>query len=199
MTSCSWAKACGGPLGWVCSSATNPCRSELARDGDGSGDICVEGAGLIASKLAPTGFWCHAHICIPTPHHCRSGLARDGGVSGTKNVECARLIAGKPAPTGFWCHAHICIPTPHHCGSGLARDVGVSGTKNVGCAGLIASKLAPTGDLRCSWILCSTVISVGASLLAMAVGQATLMLNVLASSRASSLLQRERWVRRHRW
>ncbi len=45
----------------------------------------------IASMLAPTGFWCHAHICIPTPHHCRSEHARDGGPD-TAGIQTAHVI-----------------------------------------------------------------------------------------------------------
>jgi len=83
------------------------------------------------------------------------------------------------------------------CGSGLARDGGVSGNKGVGCAGLIASRLAPTVVPGCHKDLCTTKPPVGASLLAMAVCQATEMLDVLASSRASPLPQLSRGVTRN--
>ena len=83
----------------------------------------------------------------------------------------------------------ISRPTPINCGSEPARDGGVSADINAGCAGFIASKLAPTmfeGVLRFRVRHRSTV---GASLLAMAECQSTSMLDVPASSRASSLPQ----------
>jgi len=86
-----------------------------------------------------------------------------------------------------------------HCGSEPARDGGVSGDIDGECArdggvsgdidgectGLIAGKPAPTGFCGVSRIWVSPQSIVGVSLLAMAVYLATLMVNVLASSRAS--------------
>ncbi|MGF6554578.1 hypothetical protein ABIA48_000958 [Pseudomonas sp. S30_BP2TU TE3576] len=53
----------------------------------------------------------------------------------------------------------------------------------------IASKLTPTVIFGCSQMLRTPANPVGASLLAMAECQSTSFLNVLASSRASSLPQ----------
>ncbi len=77
-----------------------------------------------------------------------------------------------------------------NCGSGLAREGVRSGDISVGCAGLFAGKPAPTG--YCGWSQDSGSLkskTVGASLLAMAVGLPTSLLNVPASSRASPLPQ----------
>ncbi|SEC34736.1 hypothetical protein SAMN04490187_4034 [Pseudomonas jessenii] len=74
-------------------------------------------------------------------------------------------------------------------GSELARDGGVSAGINAGCAGLIASKLAPTGFSDAHKCLSHHKTKVGASLLAMAECQPVSMLDVPASSRASSLPQ----------
>ncbi|MGF7113306.1 hypothetical protein QF017_002810 [Pseudomonas laurylsulfatiphila] len=120
----------------------------------------------------------------------RCGPAREGGVSGDGDVGCAGLFAGKPAPTGISGKHKICAWQRSRCGSGLAREGGVSGDGDVGCAGLIASRLAPTGDLWCTWKLCAAENpNVGAGLPAKAVCQSILMLEVLASSRASPLPQ----------
>ena len=75
------------------------------------------------------------------------------------------------------------------CGSELARDGGVSVNDGVGCDGLIASKLAPTGISGDHKVCVWQKSSVGASLLAMAECQSTMVLDVMASSRASSLPQ----------
>ncbi|PJH85552.1 hypothetical protein CVG87_29350 [Pseudomonas sp. WCS365] len=61
---------------------------------------------------------------------------------------------------------------------------------HTGCAGLFASKLAPTGDLRQASISRLPKSSLWEqSLLAIVVGQVARMLDVSASSRASSLPQ----------
>ncbi len=91
---------------------------------------------------------------------------------------------------------------------GLAREDGVSVYGDVGCAGLIASKLAPTvfcvvfrccEHPRSHMVFC--VVSrccehlrspVGASLLAIAVYQFAVVLNVPTPSRAGSLPQEKR-------
>ena len=75
------------------------------------------------------------------------------------------------------------------CGSELARDGGMSVNDGVGCGGLIASKLAPTGISGDHKVCVWQKSSVGASLLAMAECQSTMVLDVMASSRASSLPQ----------
>ncbi len=75
-------------------------------------------------------------------------------------------------------------------GAKLARDSGGSGCKDVGCVGLFASGLAPTEDLRQASISRLPKSSLWEqSLLAIVVGQVARMLDVSASSRASSLPQ----------
>ncbi len=72
------------------------------------------------------------------------------------------------------------------CGSELARDSGGSACIDVGCTGLFAGKpCSHTGSSVDKKLVFGTDPSVGASLLAIAVGQLALMLDVPASSRAS--------------
>ncbi|RON33624.1 hypothetical protein BK664_24300 [Pseudomonas brassicacearum] len=74
-------------------------------------------------------------------------------------------------------------------GAKLARDGIVSDDINGECTGIIASKLAPTVTSAGLKIYVQSLPPVGASLLAMASCQATTIVNVPASSRASSLPQ----------
>jgi hypothetical protein len=60
-------------------------------------------AGLIASRLAPTGGLCWIWILYSLKIECGSELARDGGGSVNEDVECAGLFASKLAPTGILC------------------------------------------------------------------------------------------------
>ena len=78
---------------------------------------------------------------------------------------------------------------PDYCGSGLARESGVSGDDDVECAGAFASRLAPTGGSVALKIVGLPRIIVGAGLLAKAVDQAMMVLNVPTPSRAGSLPQ----------
>ena len=164
------------------------CGSEPARDGGVSGDSDGECAGLIAGKPAHRVLWCVEDLG-QSAIHCGSEPARDGGVSGDIDGECTGLIASRLAPTGFCGVSMIWVSPQSTVGSEPARDGGVSGNKGVGCAGLIASRLAPTGFCGVSRIWVSPPSTVGVSLLAMAVYLAILMVNVLASSRASPLPQ----------
>jgi hypothetical protein len=75
--------------------------------------------------------------------------------------------------------------TNSQCGSWLASDDGGSGDIDVGGAGFIAGKPAPTGILARRGFRFHRITTVGVSLLAMAVGQATSMLDVPVPSRAS--------------
>ncbi len=75
------------------------------------------------------------------------------------------------------------------CGSGLARESGGSGTADIDCAGPIAGRPAPTLIYSEHGVCVRTRNPVGASLLAMAVGQSPRMLDEPASSRASPLPQ----------
>ncbi len=161
--------------------------AELARDSGGSGCIEVECAAVIASKLGShTDLGCSWHRC-PSPTPVGAELARDSGGSGCIEVECAAVIASKlGSHTDLGCSWHQC-PSPTPVGAELARDSGGSGCIEVECAAVIASKPAPT--------LISGAHGIGVhrhplwelSLLAIAVGQAALKLNVPPSSRASPL------------
>ena len=91
-------------------------------------------------------------------------------------------------PQGFAVVARFVSGT-NHCGSRLARDGGGSGDIDVGSAGPLREQARSHRVLRWSRGLCLAQITVGAGLPAMAAGQATLMLGVLAPSRASSLPQ----------
>ncbi len=75
------------------------------------------------------------------------------------------------------------------CGSELARESGGPASIDVGCADAFARKLAPTGVCALVRLCGVSQDFVGASLLAKAVGQPELMLDVLMPSRASSLPQ----------
>src|ERR1700712_3834115 len=83
----------------------------------------------------------------------------------------------------------ILRPPQIHCRSEPARESVISGDCDVGCAGLIASRLTPTGFWVASGFCVHRRSTVGASLLAKASFQATVMLDVLALSRAGSLPQ----------
>jgi len=86
--------------------------------------------------------------------------------------------------------------TNNPCGSELARESGGSVWCDVECTAIFAGKPAPTWVLGCSQIRRSPLIPVGASLLAKAVGQFDVMLNVPALSRAGSLPHGFRGVHR---
>ena len=64
-----------------------------------SGDIDIDCAAAIASRLAPTGVVVVRKICRQYRSNV-CGLARDGVVSGDIDVDCAAVFASKPAPTG---------------------------------------------------------------------------------------------------
>jgi len=120
---------------------------------------------------------------------CGSQPAGDGGGSGSIDVEADTLIASRLAPTGI-CGGYLAIcDNPDHCRSELARDGGGSGSIDVETRAPIASRLAPTGICGGTQGSRATPTIVGASLLAMTVGRAALMSRLMASSRASSLLQ----------
>ena len=126
--------------------------------------------------------WC-------APDHCGSEPARESGGSGNADVECAGAFAGKPAPTLDIVGCRDLARAANTCGSGLARECAGSGDEDVECAAVFASKPAPTGILSGMEIVGVPRIIVGASLLANAVVQAMVMLNVPAPSRASPLPQ----------
>ncbi len=88
-----------------------------------------------------------------------------------------------------WRHAWMVWVSAIQCGSEPARDGGGFVGLDVGWTGVIASRLAPTGFGGMPGWCGSPRSSVGASLLAMAVGLLASMLDGLASSRAGSLPQ----------
>ncbi len=88
-----------------------------------------------------------------------------------------------PLPQGFSGGYKICVHHPFRCGSELARDGGGSGCGDVGRATVIASKLGShRGSRVVTRFVSTTHSSVGASLLAMAMGQLAGMLDGLPSS-----------------
>ncbi len=90
-------------------------------------------------------------------------------------------------PQGAWVYKKF-AGNRKYCGSGLARESGGPVSIDVGCNDAFASKLAPTG-CGCAQNLRATENTVGAGLLAKAVGQSASMLAVMTPSRASSLPQ----------
>jgi hypothetical protein len=157
----------------ICGVTNNQCGSWLASDGGGSGDIDVGCAGLIAGKPAPTGIWAWCgfwFLRITTVGVSLLAMAVDQA----KGMSTARTLSRAGSLLqGIWGGFGICGVTNSQCGSWLASDGGGSGDIDVGCAGLIAGKPAPTGI----WAWCGfwflRITTVGVSLLAMAVGQAT--------------------------
>jgi hypothetical protein len=124
----------------------NHCGSELARDGGVSGNEDVECAGLIASKLAPTGSVAVRKICGSTPITVGASLLAMAECQVMMMLEVPASSRASSLPQVQWLYAKSAI-YPNHCGSELARDGGMSGNDDVGGAGLIASKLAPTGSV----------------------------------------------------
>jgi len=99
-----------------------------------------------------------------------------------------RLRGQARSHRGFGCAEHRGL-VPDHCGSEPARESGVSCGDDVECAGAFAGKPAPTGVSVALKVVGLPRIIVGAGLLAKAVCQAVMMLNVPAPSRAGSLPQ----------
>jgi hypothetical protein len=94
-----------------------------------------------------------------------------------------------PLPQGISVWIGICASPQNTVGAWLARESGGSGSTDVECADAFASKPAPTGSGGVHSNRAHHKITVGACLQAIAVGQATWILNGLASSRAGSLPQ----------
>ena len=122
-------------------------------------------------------------------------------------------------PQGLGCGSRYLLHPRTTVGAWLARESGGSGSTYAECADAFASKPAPTGSGGVQSNRAHHKITVGACLQAIAVDQATWILNGLAPSRAGSLLQgsgygsgirftpdhcgsvacpRKRWVRQHR-
>jgi len=94
-----------------------------------------------------------------------------------------------PLPQGISVWIEICASPQNTVGAWLARESGESGDRDVECADAFASKPAPTGSGGAHSNRAHHKNTVGACLQAIAVGQATWILNGLAPSRAGSLPQ----------
>ncbi len=94
-----------------------------------------------------------------------------------------------PLPQGISSWIGIRASPQNTVGAWLARDSGGSGNMDFEWTGVFASRLAPTGIGGVHSNRAHHKITVGACLQAIAVGQATWILNGLASSRAGSLPQ----------
>jgi len=94
-----------------------------------------------------------------------------------------------PLPQGIGDVCGTCGPPRIQCGSGLARESGGSADGGVGCATVFASRLSLRELGMYAGLAARRGSSVGASLLAKAVGQLMQILAVPPSSRASSLPQ----------
>ena len=171
-----------------------------------------------ASPL-PQGISAWIGICASPQNIVGAWLAREGGGLGSTDVECADASRASPLPQGLGCGSRYLLHPRTTVGAWLARESGGSGSTDVECADAFASKPAPTGSGGVHSNRAHHKITVGACLQAIAVGQATWILNGLAPSRAGSLLQgsgygsgirftpdhcgsvacpRKRWVRQHR-
>ncbi|MDB5994543.1 MAG: hypothetical protein JWP42_1679 [Pseudomonas sp.] len=105
---------------------------------------------------------------------------------------CRPLRGQARSHSGLLLFTGFAVGRDQNGGSELARESGGSGDNDGEYAGPFAGKPAPTMDCCCSQGLRSAAIkTVGASLLAKTVGQATSMVNVPAPSRASPLPQ---WI-----
>ncbi len=122
-------------------------------------------------------------------NHCGSLPASDSGGSGHMGFEWTDAFASKPAPTGIGGGSGISSSSRSTVGAWLARDGGGSADRDVECADAFAGKPAPTGSGGVHSNRAHHKITVGACLQAIAVGQATWILNGLAPSRAGSLPQ----------
>ncbi|MBA1381621.1 hypothetical protein FHK92_28180 [Pseudomonas brassicacearum subsp. neoaurantiaca] len=123
---------------------------------------------------------------------CGSELARESGVSGALILAVPAPSRASSLPQWICGVARYCEPMQNPCGSELARESGGSGDIDVGMRRPLREQ-ARSHNGFVVWhgiaSLCKT--PVGASLLAKAVGQATLMLDMPAPSRAGSLPQ---WI-----
>ncbi len=163
--------------------------AKLARDSGGSACIDVGCTGLFAGRPAPTLDlqWARNLCSAQFPLWEQSLLAiAVGQFAWMLDVPASSRASSLP----HWIVSgqEICARHSSLCGSELARDSGGSVCLDVGCAGVIASKLAPTLDRQWARNLCSGQFPLWEqSLLAIAVGQFAWMLDMPASSRASSL------------
>jgi len=178
-------------LGWAedCGLAPDHCGSELARESGVTGDDEVDCAGAFAGKPAPTGILVALKIVtLPRTIVGASLLAKAVCHSMWMYLIWPLREQARSHRDFEW--AEDCGLAPDHCGSEPARESGVSGNGDVEYADAFASKLAPTGIWVGLKIVALPRTIVGASLLAKAVGQAMMMLNLPTPSRASPLPQR---------
>ncbi len=163
------------------------CGSGLARDSEVSVNINAGCTGLIASKLAPTGFSGVLRFGVRHKSTVGAGLPAIAEGQSTSMPDVPASSRASSLPQVSVVSSNFASDTDQLCG--LARDSGGSVAINAGCTGLIASKLAPTGFSGVLRFRVQHRSTVGAGLPAIAVGQSTSMLAVPASSRASSLPQ----------
>ncbi|MNR19460.1 hypothetical protein D3C85_1362540 [compost metagenome] len=102
-----------------------PCGSEPARDGGMTGNINVECAGLIASRLAPTVFCGDADIAsIPNPlweRACPGRRSDEGGVSGNIDVGYADSHIRILRSAGFVVNLEVLGNLPHDFVEGFSQ------------------------------------------------------------------------------
>jgi hypothetical protein len=126
------------------------CGSWLASDGGLSFSIDVEAAGLIASKLAPTGLGLFEWIVVDV-NTVGAGLP---AMAVCQSASMLNLPASSRASLLLQvCVVRMVCGRRKNCRSWLASDGGLSVSIEVGGAGLIASKLAPTGLGLFEWIV----------------------------------------------
>ena len=136
-----------------------------------------------ASPL-PQGI-CGATKSIVNTEHCGSELARESGGSAGKDFGCTAVFAGKPAPTGFLWHHQIIGQHGTLWERACSRKRWISRQRF-----WMYRRLR--GQARSHRVFVaspnhwSTRNIVGASLLAKALAQANMMLNVPPPSRAGS-------------
>ena len=164
------------------------CGNELARDGGGSGNTSGEWAGLIAGKPGSYSDCGQRRRYSGSHKTCGSELARDGGGSVNTSGEWAGLIASRPAPTVIWATPQMFRQPQTLWERACSRWRWLRQYRVNGPASSRASP-APTVILCNAADIQAATNPVGASLLAMAVGQSIHLVNGLASSRAGPLPQ----------
>jgi len=126
------------------------------------------------------------------PHHktlWERGLPAKAVGQAAQMLNVPTPSRASPLPQGISAWIGICASPQNTVGAWLARESGGSGSTDVECADAFASKPAPTGSGGVHSNRAHHKITVGACLQAIAVGQATWILNGLAPSRAGSLPQ----------
>ena len=175
-----------GPLSCSKSvSAAEPCGSGLARESAVSGAKIVDvPTPSLASQLPQV--LCRAPSLWAPPKPVGAGLLAKALCQAQRLWMCRRL-RWQASSYRYFAVLQVC-ERRRNCGSGLARESAGSGAVDCGCADVFAGKPAPTGPLSCSRSV-SIAETVGAGLLAKALGQAQWIVDVLTPSPASQLPQ----------